>query len=958
MSKQLAIAEAREFVDAFDQVIQESYDNSDYGWNTVRTRGDDSATYTGGQRGARWFRPVTSLNDRDEGRYVPYYYEEQDLDDMRLKARNLGTFTSVAVGAMQALSVYTMGGEWEYKFSGKHDAPQQPSAQLLAELNAIVKATLERNQWIGDFDCELHDNSRQDGDLLVAGYKASDGTCDFRWYDGDMVRQPASDQKLNQWLDLSPKNSWTFGVHTIFDERIRRIDHERAVGYHVVFDDGGREWDYLPAWPQPHGDETLCGKFGHLIKRNTIRRAKRGVTDYWPVQTDLERDSKLSENLSVGAAILAGIPWFESYAKGTTRDQAATAMERGLDLFSRAASANRAAQGDTRTVQKRPPGTIVKASKGIERTMGPLGQVRQPIYIEVCQHLRKTIGVRWLMPEYMISGDASNANFASTIVSESPFVKAREADQRFYVAQFKALLWRAIKVAFDHGRFDKFAVKFQQIVALCELNIQPPMVASRDKASHLAELDQLWNAGLLNGNEYRIDLKREPKPEYENKTYEPPMIPGQVEQGLADIGAGDKEPPGAQPGGEPAKPEPKPDGPTGGGEKPPTPAGDRKEQIRAEAFTRAIEGATTVEEARAIAGRFRSVTLENCGTGAGGFQAGNDCQCDDGSCGGGVDTAGPKLSRGVEDIEFHDFTMKAFRNPTASQAAAFMEKHGEIRGIFDADTGDCYLWKAGQATHDQVAEKLGMDWGTITGNGEIGRFVVKNPSVLQVKLDRIDQQRKEKTAKESRAQENCGANAEGGGGFQSGNTCGDDEGDGPAVDDDGKPKQKRAQKGGEIGPNGEHYKGGAFIATTEMPKKLRDKRDKAAAQGVLVEPGKREMPEPGKISIWQAVGTFANPRTMELNDQAIAYYRHDRAEVSGLIDRYKSGERYIDVADNPKWARFDDMARMAKAGKPIPGDALTQMAKWRGTDVDQLKTDLGVKKLNPNSDKITEGRLD
>ena len=31
------------------------------------------------------------------------------------------------------------------------------------------------------------------------------------------------------------------------------------------------------------------------------------------------------------------------------------------------------------------------------------------------------------MPEYMVSGDASNANYASTLVAESPFVKARQA---------------------------------------------------------------------------------------------------------------------------------------------------------------------------------------------------------------------------------------------------------------------------------------------------------------------------------------------------------------------------------------------------------------------------------------------------------------------------------------------------------------------------------------------------
>jgi len=40
--------------------------------------------------------------------------------------------------------------------------------------------------------------------------------------------------------------------------------------------------------------------------------------------------------------------------------------------------------------------------------------------------------------------------------------------------------------------------------------------------------------------------------------------------------------------------------------------------------------------------------------------------------------------------------------------------------------------------------------------------------------------------------------------------------------------QKRAAKGGEIAPNGEFYKGGAFIATTDnykLKKELRDAKN-------------------------------------------------------------------------------------------------------------------------------------
>lgn len=833
MSRALAIAEASDFIEAFDRAIQESAsDYTDWGWRTVAGLGDASATFTGGQRGARYWRGTPAIYDRDDGRYFPFYTEEQDLDEMRNKARFLGTFTAIATGAMQALSVYTMGGEWEYKFAGKKDAQQQPSKELLAELNAILLATLDRNQWIGDFDCELHDESREAGDTLIAGYKSPDGICDFRRLDADQLKAPANESKLNNWLDVAPKNSWSFGVHTIWDERMRRIDHERAIGFHICFDDGGREWDYLPAWPQPHGEESLCNKFGHLIKRNVPRKAKRGLTDYWPVQTDMERDAKLSTNLAVGAAVLAGIPWFENHKKGTNRDQAQAGMAAGLSNYSRAVAANRLATlGDGRTVQHREPGTVVKSSDGVERTMGPLGQVRQPIYIEVCQHLRRSIGLRWLMPEYMISGDASNANFSSTLVSESPFVKAREADQRFYIAHFKAMLWKAIKVAFDHGRFAKFAnLNFAGIVAICDLQIQPPMVASRDKTAQLAELNQLWQAGLLKGNEYRIDLKREPKPEYEEKTYSPQMLPGQLEQGLASFGRGNQPPPGAA--GQPAKPEPKPDKPEGGGEPnpQPKPAGDRKEQLRAEAFSRAVEGARTIEEARAIAGRFR-VTLENCGTGAGGFQPGNDCQCDDcgggGGGGGAVDNAPSFTKNTTEETKaaFRTVLKKAGANAPAvviagesdaiagaaewrhkmitvnpagvatlqANDAEFRQKHGRplvvdssLEGVIAHELTHGRFAALGESSRAKISAEAGQlhksaSWLSARAEYDADEFIAElgTAKLLGKKLpawaDTIANELWPSKAKESRAFEDCGTGA---GGFKSGNTCADEDGGG------------------------------------------------------------------------------------------------------------------------------------------------------------------------------------
>lgn len=159
--------------------------------------------------------------------------------------------------------------------------------------------------------------------------------------------------------------------------------------------------------------------------------------------------------------------------------------------------------------------------------------------------------------------------------------------------------------------------------------------------------------------------------------------------------------------------------------------------------------------------------------------------------------------------------------------------------------------------------------------------------------------------------------------------------------------QKRARKGGEYGPNGEWYKGGAYIATTDMPKKAKDKRNKAAARSVFVEPGKREVPEPGQLPIFSALDPMFNFRDGTLNEQAMAHYGWDSKRVEraeDLAKKYMDGERWVEVNDYPEFTTFGDLARMAKGEMPIPGEALKQMAIFRGVDQKELEEQLGVKK--------------
>ncbi len=514
--------------DRIGRQLRESFADFDDSWSAIGRSGDSPATYSGGPmprvRGGR-----SLIRDRDEGRYRPYYEDERDLERMRAQMRNLGTFTSVAVGAMQALQVYTVGGEWEFTIEAAEG--QEPSAALIAEVQHILNLVQERNAWMADLDLEIHDTSREDGEALLAGYSTADGLTDLRIINADCLREPGRKHDLNEWLGFDQRTtSWSFGVATLFDERMGRVDHERHAGYHVVYSDSGQEWDYLPSWPQGVGGEDLDGKFGHLIKRNTPRPAKRGVSDYYPVLVDLEREDKLHENMSVGAAVLAAIAWIEEMPPNATREQVTSQLSAAMDKISSAITDRR---GGERQVNRMKPGTVLKTSAGRKYLGGPLGTPNSHLWVDVGGAIKRRIGNRWHFPEFMISGDASNANYASTLVSVSPFMQARMADQKFYVSHFRRIFWKALKIAWDAGRFDGLGCRsFAELQRALNLRIQPPKIVTDDKVQLLAELNALYEKRLIDGNEFRVGLGHEPSPDLDGvKAAEPApeVIPSEEE---------------------------------------------------------------------------------------------------------------------------------------------------------------------------------------------------------------------------------------------------------------------------------------------------------------------------------------------------------------------------------------------------------------------------------------------
>lgn len=112
----------------------------------------------------------------------------------------------------------------------------------------------------------------------------------------------------------------------------------------------------------------------------------------------------------------------------------------------------------------------------------------------------------------------------------------------------------------------------------------------------------------------------------------------------------------------------------------------------------------------------------------------------------------------------------------------------------------------------------------------------------------------------------------------------------------------RAQRGGEVGKNGEFYEGGKFLPSTDRAKVLR--HTLARGRRARIEPGGELVAVPeGKASIWESVrvlvdgaARFADPSAplRPINNPTAIEY-HGGQEVLDRIAAYNRGERWFSV---------------------------------------------------------------
>lgn len=447
---------------------------------------------------------IARPEDRANGDNFPFWRTEAEHREIVGQARILAGISEVAQSVLENLCNYVIGGGFGYAWAPKEQwASDRQTARWIATLDEITQEFDEFNEFPELGERELFCRSRRDGEFFAGLIYRGGVLVELRQVDTTQITEPDAKGQLEEYLSLPPGLCWKYGIAAFPN------DAARVLGYFVQWSGGAEDWDFFPPSRMVH------------LKLNVDREVKRGMSDFFPVQGNLTRGDKLLANTLEGAAVQAAIAFIREHAQGVTRDAiqdlVAGSVDETLTTITRSGATRE------RNIKHYRPGTVVDVTNNTKYHAGPLGAPRGQSYIDVVQAALRMVGIRWSMPEYMISGDASNNNFASTLVAESPFTKAAVAKQNLYVRKFRELRWKVVQTVIENVR-SPILPPLKELKKRIELTVTPPEIAVRDRLQDHQIRREEHEAGILSldtwaaeaGRDYeeeRAKMANEPRPE-------------------------------------------------------------------------------------------------------------------------------------------------------------------------------------------------------------------------------------------------------------------------------------------------------------------------------------------------------------------------------------------------------------------------------------------------------------
>lgn len=368
------------------------------------------------------------------------FADEQQLARARSACRRLERTNEFAINGHENRVSYIVGTGHTYKALAKQGTAACES--LVAGVQEVLDEFVRVNRW-QHRQQEIVRRQDRDGEAFLRLFVGSDGLTRIRFIEPGQVYRPPH---------LAHVVASSFGIET---------DPEDVETVHGYWVDG--QW--IDAAEVQHR------------KQGVDANVKRGVPLFYPVRDSLRRAEKLLQNMATVADIQTAIAMIRRHDR-TPRSAAET-------FRAQLASASVTSGASSTTYFKHyAPGTILDVPKSIEYEF-PAAGLDAGRYVVVLQAMLRSIAARLVFPEFMLTSDASNANYSSTLVAEGPAVKMFQRWQADLALDDLEIMWRVIEAAIAAGRLPA-------AVRMCvEIHVGKPRVVTRDERQE-AEVNRIY----------------------------------------------------------------------------------------------------------------------------------------------------------------------------------------------------------------------------------------------------------------------------------------------------------------------------------------------------------------------------------------------------------------------------------------------------------------------------------
>jgi hypothetical protein len=409
---------------------------------------------------------------------------EEDLARARKQCRYAAMTNEFAINGHENRVSYIVGSGHVYSVQPK--GGEEPSEEKLLAAQAVVDEFVKTNKW-HKRQQEIVRRVDRDGECFLRFFPDEEHGLRVRFVEPDEIGRP----------DTDTREEASFGILT--DPQ----DVETVRAYLLADGTGG----YRP-------DEIQHRKWGRDFN------VKRGIPLFYPVRTNLSRAEKLLRNMSSVAEIQAAVAMVRKH------EAAGTSVESFVQNQADVSVAN-ATTGETSYHRRYGPGTILDAAAGIEYEF-PSHGIAADKFVLVLQAELRAFASRLVMPEFMLTSDASNANYSSTMVAEGPAVKFFSRLQWDMIEDDLEIFERVLDWAVASGRLD------EATRAAVEIDVEPPRLESRNRKEEVEADVTLVRERVM--SKHTAAIRHELDPDFESGKMEQEREQSDPYGGMGEFG--------------------------------------------------------------------------------------------------------------------------------------------------------------------------------------------------------------------------------------------------------------------------------------------------------------------------------------------------------------------------------------------------------------------------------------